>query len=287
MGKTLRTLLSEFRERLSSAGIENPSLEAEHILSAALKCRRLDLLLSPRRMVSETQHRSAQRLLESRLQRIPLAYVLGEWDFTGLTFKLNRFTLVPRPETELLYETVLRKYQNEPRISGTIHIADIGTGSGCLAISIAKTMPTAQVWAVDLSADAARMAMVNSRDHHVDSRVHVWCGDLVESISSTRPFDAVVANLPYIPTNVIPQLEPEVQQEPRRALDGGDDGLHLVRRLVGEVLPLLKSPGCLFLEIGYNQSSLVRELCLRAGFSSIQTVPDHSGWDRIILAEKK
>jgi len=235
---------------------------------------KLQLLLEEN--IPEEQARVFFNALERRVSGEPLQYILGEWDFYGLTFKVDKRALIPRPETELLVEEVLAL--------NPLRVLDICTGSGCIAVSLAVFLKDAEITAVDISADALALARENAEWHGVAHRVRFVQSDLAGGLlrEPGQGFDAIVSNPPYIPTGELHGLQTEVRDfEPHLALDGGVDGMDLYRKLLPQAKALLRPGGALFLEIGPGG---VGELATAAGFGAVRIKKDYSGLDRVVIA---
>lgn len=265
---------------LEKAGVETPRLDAEILLAFTLNCSRLDIIAHPERRISKDESRRYAALVEKRAFRCPLAYLVGCREFHGLQIRVSPDVLVPRPETELLVEQTIRRIGPGPAL-----IADVGTGSGAIAVALAANLPEAVVFGTDISAAALKVARLNVDNHHLAERVRLLEGDLAEPLAAAGlRFDAVVSNPPYIPGSEIAHLQPEVSRwEPRAALDGGPDGLDVIRRLLPGCLGLLKSEGFAALEIGEGQAGPVEDVAREAGYSSVETINDYSGIPRIVV----
>jgi len=242
-----------------------------------------------------------RRLVHRRAQREPLQYITGVREFWSLEFKVDPRVLIPRPETELVVEVALRLLlQSALRFGLTLPLAmhsalpmrrvlDVGTGSGCIAVALAKELPQAEVWATDVSQDALAVASENARHHDVAERVQFCQGDMFAPVAEYHEgFDLIVSNPPYIAHDDLAVLQPEVRNwEPRYALDGGVDGLDFCRRLLSEGPTYLRSGGWLVMEIGQGQSTevmrLVRE---RRDLTESFCVPDYAGHTRVAVAGK-
>ena len=199
----------------------------------------------------------------------------------GLTFAVNENVLVPRPDTEILTELV-GEFLRE-RVGGGI-FADLGTGSGAIAISILKFVKSARAMAVDISEAALSVAKFNAEKFHVADRIKFLCGDLFAPLEG-KIFDAIVSNPPYIPTNELKTLQAEVQREPKLALDGGADGLNFYRRILCDAPRFLVDGGILAVEVGINQSSVVKNLFLATGFVDVEIIKDLSGLERVVAGK--
>ncbi len=250
--KTVREHVAAGRLDLLSAGLTNEEAagDAEVLARNALGWDRATYISNARASVpTEFVHRY-RGMLDRRVQREPVALITGQREFWGLEFTVTRDVLTPRPETELLVEetiTLINK-DNQPRP----HVVDVGTGSGCVAIAVAKTS-SAQITATDVSSRAIAVARQNAKRHGVDDSIQWVCAPLLQGVY--EPPDIITANLPYIPTMEISKLPPEVRQfEPRMALDGGTNGLALITQLLREASLLLKNGGNLILEIGSGQA---------------------------------
>lgn len=268
-------------EKLREAGVETPLLDAEVILSHACGCSRTYLIAHPdfQPSLEVTEHFS--RWVERRSRREPLAYIVGEREFYGISFEVTPAVLVPRPETEVLVETALRILRDIPNAV----ILDIGVGSGAIAVSIAKSAPEVTVYGTELSAAALEVARRNAERTRVQDRVRLFQGDLFEPVAGMR-FDLIASNPPYIPSSEIERLEPEVSKyEPRQALDGGPDGLDYYRRISVAAREYLKPAGILAVEIGMGQSGAVEGLFEENGFANVRAISDYSGIERVVLGE--
>jgi len=280
---TISEAYAESVRRLTERRVPDASTEAGELLATAIPCRRLELPLLGREPMSRRQHASLRRLLRQRCRRKPLAYILGEWTFADVRLRLNRDVLIPRPETEELFEFVLKTLTE---VSAPRHVADIGTGSGCLAVTLAKHLPGVRVTAVDISRKALRVAKKNAVQNGVAGKIRFVHGDLLAPLRASAFLNAVVANLPYVARKDFSTLAPELRYEPRRALAGGPDGLSLIRRLIPQAMEKLKPTGWLFLEVGHGQSRKVRAELRRAGFEDVAIKTDMAGIERFLAARK-
>ena len=225
---------------------------------------------------------SYHELVERRRQHEPMAYIIGHKEFYGLGFYVDRRVLIPRPETELLVEKGLEVGR---AASHPLTIADVGTGSGAVAISLAVHLPQAIIYALDASPDALEVAALNRRRHSVERRVHLFQGDLLSPLP--EPVDLIVANLPYVSRTEWEQLPRTITAyEPRSALDGGPDGLEAIRRLLARARFHLRPRATILLEIGATQGTVVTDLA-RHHFSTatVEVVQDYAGLDRMVVIE--
>jgi release factor glutamine methyltransferase len=272
--------------RLRAADIEEAEIEADLLLGHLLGCSRAQLMLACRQPVSSRTIQSFEKLLTRRLDREPLAYIFGEWEFWSLSFEVNQAVLIPRPETELLLETAIRDLKNQQ--TGQ-RLLDLGTGSGVIPVVLALELPEAAVYALDCSWGALQVAKRNARKHGVESRICFLASDWLRGVCPRPGFDAVIANPPYIACSELPGLQREVRDfEPHLALFGGPDGLGSIARLSVEILGVLKPGGRLFMEIGYDQEEEGSAL-LRAtnSYEEITVSRDLAGHPRILQARKR
>jgi len=269
---TLKQALSRARGILAGNNIDDASLECELLLRHALKISRTQLYLDLDRELSPKQEEAFWRLMQHRLNGEPTAYITGHREFYGLDFYVDPRVLIPRPESELLVETALGLAQNHPLLT----IAEIGTGCGAIAISLALGLPEAEIYATDISAAALKVALLNCQKHGVVDRVHLLQGDMLDPVP--EPVDLIIANLPYVRKS---ELAPPF--EPRLALNGGSDGMERIRQLCRQVGSKLRPTDYLLLEIGQGQRRTVTAF-LHTLFPNgeIEVVPDLSGIDRVI-----
>ena len=277
-----RAALAHVRRRLQESGVEEAPLEADVLVRHVLSLDRAGLLARPDAPLSHAQAATLEALLARRLRREPLAYVLGRWEFHGLDFRVTPDVMVPRPETETLVDEALAWARSRP---APVTIADVGTGSGCIAVALAVRLPDARLVAADVSPAALAVAEDNARRHGVAERVRLLSGDLLQPLPG--PVDLVVANLPYIPSGRIDGLQPEVRDyEPRQALDGGPDGTDLLRPLLRQAGAYLRPGGALMLEIDEEQGATMSEEARRAfPAAAVRVLPDLSGRDRVVVVQ--
>ncbi|MQN01686.1 MAG: peptide chain release factor N(5)-glutamine methyltransferase [bacterium LCO1.1] len=261
-------------EKLRQAGIDDPESDARIILTEASGMDYAHLMAEMRSEVSEDTSRKIKKFMEKRLKRIPLQQITGYTEFMGLKFSVDENVLCPRQDTEVLVEQVLDAADKNSRV------LDMCTGSGCIAVSIAK-LKKADTTACDISEKAIAIAEKNARDNGVS--VHFFKGDLFEALPDHEKYDIVVSNPPYIKSDVIGTLEPEVKDhEPRIALDGAEDGLFFYRRIIMDAPDYLRKNGLIFFETGYDQAEQVKKLLLDRGFSDIKITKDYGGNDRVV-----
>ena len=274
---TLEQVLRQAREELTRQKIDDAALEAEVLLRHATGLSRSQLYIEFGREVSGDEERRFQGFVARRAGGEPAAYITGQREFYGLDFCVDRRVLIPRPESELLVDQAI-----ELGRKGARSFADIGTGSGCIAISIAIGLPQAIVYATDLSRDALDVALVNCRKHGVAERITLLQGDLAGPLPG--PFDVIVANLPYVRQSQLASVNTH-GYEPSLALDGGEDGLDRVRSLTDQVASKLNPGGCLLLEIGEGQEQAAADVVkMHFPAARIRVLPDLGGIPRVVLA---
>ncbi|MEW6162439.1 MAG: peptide chain release factor N(5)-glutamine methyltransferase [Nitrospirota bacterium] len=276
--------LREATEFLKKCDIEDASREAEIIITHCLGIGRAAFFRDNPRIHKEELGK-IDEFMERRSKREPLQYILGYVDFYGLKIKIGEGVLIPRPETELLVEEAIKIISNfEFRISN-FKILDLCTGSGCLALALAKEFPDAQVYGIDISEVAIRYAKENAEINGIKN-VTFLKGSLFESIAQLVTFDLIVSNPPYIRRDDLKNLQPEVKDwEPIEALDGGEDGLDYYRAIIPEAKSYLKEGRCLILELGFDQADAVRKIAQDANFINISLIKDYAGIERIATAK--
>jgi len=253
----LRTVIQNTHQSLEEAGIPDARLEAEVLVMNVMRMPRQSIFAEQETEVSAQQQEALNSLLARRYLREPLAYILGMREFYGINVFLTPSVLIPRPETEGLVEHALFMSMMGME-SRELIIADVGTGSGAIAINLAIHLPAARIFAVDVADEVLDVAAYNIRSHGVGDRVTLGIGDLLDAVP--EPVDLIVANLPYIPSDRIPTLQPEVQQEPVLALDGGQDGLDVLRRLLVQAKNRLRCDGRLIFELSPDQVETAMKL---------------------------
>ena len=266
--KILSRVLEEEREAQLDA-----RLLLEHVCGTGLQT----LLLDGDLPVSGENAALYRQYIQRRSDREPLAYILGEWDFMGLTLEVNRDVLIPEQDTENLIEEIMKETCDGDRI------LDLCTGSGCILLSLLNYSNRSVGVGTDLSEKAIEVARRNAQKLGLTDRSDWRCGDLFEAVRPDERFDIIVSNPPYIQSATIGELAPEVKEhEPRMALDGGEDGLCFYRRIIPEAVGHLVTGGMLFLEIGYDQAEAVCALMREAGYYDVRTIKDYGGNDRIV-----
>ena len=279
----LAEVLRQIHHTLEEVGIPDARLEAEVLLTNILQTPRHRIYAYQEQELTSAQEELLARLVERRLKREPLAYILGHKEFYGVDLAVGPGVLIPRPETELLVEQTLFLGMLHME-AGDLVIAEPGTGCGAIAINLAIHLPMARIHATDLSAEALEVAGHNVDRHNVGDRVTLHQGDLLEPVPEAP--DVIVANLPYVPSGDIPVLQPEISWEPREALDGGPDGMDVIVRLLHQAVGALKETGLIILEIDPRQARALEELA-RSTFpsASVSIEQDLAHLDRIITVD--
>lgn len=271
---TILKVLNWTKGYLAEKGVENARLEAEWLLCDALSLDRVGLYLNFDKPLLDSELAALRKMVSRRAQREPLQHILGTQEFMGLDFTTTAAALIPRHDTEILVTEALKATPEAQ------DILDIGAGSGCVAIALARNLPGSTVIAIDIDPDALELARGNADRNAVT--VDFRLGSLFEPVAGCR-FDLIVSNPPYIPSADIETLQPEVRLfEPRTALDGGADGLDFFRAIIPAAPGHLKPGGWLMLEVGAGQAESVTELFTRCGFSAIFAAKDHGGILRVV-----
>jgi release factor glutamine methyltransferase len=277
---TVLEVLKNTADFLARKGVESPRLNIEHLLADALGKRRIDLYLEFDRTLSEEELAPLRDKVRRRIDGEPLQYLLGSWDFFGRAFRTDQRALIPRPETEILVEIALKAIRAQP--DSRKRLLDVGTGSGVLAITFALECPDLRVVGSDVSPLALNLARENAERQRMDQRIEWIESDLLDSVPGS--FDFLVANLPYVPTEELPKLAREVQYDPRLALDGGTDGLAVIRRLVQDAPRVLTQGAFLILEVGFDQADRVADLVAAQKLRDISVESDYQGVRRFVTA---
>ncbi|MCL2186124.1 MAG: peptide chain release factor N(5)-glutamine methyltransferase [Treponema sp.] len=293
----IREALSQGSADLKFAGIKTPSLDASLLLAHILKMSKTELITEGNKSISEKNCASFCGLIERRCSGECTAYLIGKKEFRGLDFIVNKSVLVPRPDTETLVETALEKYLtktdtnlHEPKKSGVL---DLCTGSGAIAISLKHERPDLEVYAADISNDALKTAKLNSsRILSKNNQIHFYQGDLFNALSSDsssliNSFSLIISNPPYIPSQEIETLSAEVQNEPRIALDGGEDGLDIIKRIINGASEYLINGGALLLEADPRQMQKIVTILEKKGYKDIQLFNDLSDSQRVIGGKRE
>jgi release factor glutamine methyltransferase len=284
---TILEVINKTTPYFEKQGIESPRLTIELLLAHLLKKKRMQLYLEFERDLDEATLVKLREMVKRRVAGEPLQYITGETEFCGLKFMVDKRVLIPRPETELLVEVVAGRLKTEDgRRKGEVRIVDVGTGSGCIAIALAKKLPEAEITAIDVSKEALEVARGNAALHQVEKKVRFLEGDLLEALPSSFEVDAIVSNPPYIADGELAKLPKEVRDfEPVRALTAGEDGLKVIRRLVMNARRVLSASGFVALELGAGQREAVEEFFGQQGHEVVEVVKDLQGHERVIVAQ--
>jgi release factor glutamine methyltransferase len=277
---TIRDILKWTTDYFKSKGIETARLDAEILLGFSLGVDRLHLYLNLDRPLGPDERAGYRSLVARRGSREPVALITGTKEFWSIDFAVAPGILIPRPETEVLVEAVLNEIKDNPHP----RVLEIGTGSGAIAVAVAKDNSPSRVVAVDIDPRALEIARANAGRAEVTDKIDFIASDILSAVRPDPVYDVVCSNPPYIETGVIEELEPEVRDhEPRRALDGGRDGLDVVREISRTAGAFLKSGGALIMEIGEGQEEAVRGIISAIeGYMEFVTIPDLAGIPRVI-----
>ena len=278
---TVLELLQTTTAYFAKKGVEHPRLNIEHLLADTLGKKRIELYLEFDRSLTARELEPLREKVRRRADGEPLQHVLGHWDFFGRRFKTDRRALIPRPETELLVEAILKDSAACGKSAN--RLVDIGTGCGVLAITFALERPDFEVSAVDLSDDALALARENAEALGVLDRIAFRRADLLDQIEG--PFHWVVANLPYIPTADLEALPREVKFDPVLALDGGKDGLTIIKRLIESISGKIAPNSMIALELGQGQAQQVRGFLADHNYRDISIRKDYQGLERLLIAK--
>ena len=278
MARTLGDLLSWGKEKLNREGVDD--LDAELLLRSILGQSRSQLLLNPQGEISPEKEKEYESLIEKRASRIPLQYLTGIVEFYNIELLCDIRALIPRPETEILVETVLQKLSDFP----SAKILDIGTGTGNIAIGLAKNLPNSHVTSMDISRGALDLAASNARLNGVQEQINLIQGDILdrEFIKTIGHFDCVISNPPYVATADRENLQPEVaKHEPEIAIFAGDDPLIFYKTIVSDISYILNSQGLLAFELGLGQAGEIQDL-MKPAFKELSVIKDLAGLERIV-----
>ena len=271
---------------LERARLSRPQQEAETLMTRLTGYKRHELYLKDGLELSEELEEAFIDMINKRCEGMPIQYITGVESFMGVDFKVNEHTLIPRPDTEVLVESVLM-FANSAQKS--LNILDLCTGSGNIAVSLAKLLSDAHIWAIDISSNALEVARENARLNGVNHKIEFLAGDMFKPLENGFVFDIIVSNPPYIKSADILELEPQVRMyEPETALDGGIDGLCFYREIVVQAALFLRDGGFLAVEVGHDQADCVAEMLKENGnYKDIEKVKDLAMIDRVVLARAK
>ncbi|MCA1963588.1 MAG: peptide chain release factor N(5)-glutamine methyltransferase [Prosthecobacter sp.] len=278
--KKLLEVLTSGAAYLEQRGVEEARLNMEHLLAHVLGCRRLDLYLRFQETLHEPDLLPLRNLLRRRGEGVPLQHLLGTVDFLGHELVCDHRALIPRPETEHLVDTLIRQV-SAGKSPQPMTVLDMGTGSGCIGLALAAAWPTAQVTLADIAEDALDLAQLNASRLGLQN-LHFRRSDLFEKLPGR--WHLIVANLPYIPAAEVPTLSREVRRDPITALDGGADGLEIVRRFLEQAPAHLEPAGRVVLEVGHDQGAATAQMAREHGFQNPEIFPDLAGIPRFVSA---
>ncbi len=309
---TFQQLIRELSVPLAAQEIESPRLTAELLVCHAVGKKRLDLLLDSQAVIAPRQIKRAKEMAERRARGEPLQYILGVVEFCRCEIAVDPRVLIPRPETELLVETLTKKLNASPNVvtlseakglrrapqneillpqlrdqndKTNLQLLDLCTGSGCIAIALAKEFPQAQITATDISEDALSVAHTNAKRNGAEKQINFLCGDIFDSLPSDKKFHAIVSNPPYIAESAFASLQREIREhEPRAALVSGESGLEALEKIIRQSRNFLVSSGVLALEIGFDQREQVKQFLDRFSYKEIEFVRDLQGHSRVAVA---
>jgi len=285
VGESLKNINQLFRE----AHLTDGETETEILLSYLLKLPRSELYLNRQRILKDKEQREIKKALQKRLQKVPLQYITKHQEFMGLDFLVDKGVLIPRPETEILVEESIRRLKDR-KIASTLQVLDLGTGSGIIAISIAKFIPSVLIYAVDISDQSLRLATLNAVRLGCQEKIIFLKGDWFKPLFgkiSQNSLDAIISNPPYISHNDLISLPEEIRNhEPLIALEGGNQGWENFKEIISQAPYFLKKDGFLALEVGIRQAPEVKRLILEEkNFKEeVKIIPDYSGIERVIIA---
>ena len=283
-GWTILEVLRWTTGRFERHGIDSARLDAELLAAQAFGRTRVELYTHFDQPLAEDELSAYRGLVERRLLGEPVAYILERKEFWSLDLRVSPAVLIPRPDTEALVEQALEILRAMPAAERPLRVADVGTGSGAVALALKRERPADEVFALDVSAESLAVARANAE--HLGLEVAFAQGDLLRPLAGLAPFDLVASNPPYIPSADIDGLSAEVRCEPRLALDGGPDGLAIVRRLVTEALSVLAPGGALAMEVGAGQSAKGMEILRGNGYANVGSRRDLAGIERVVFCHR-
>jgi release factor glutamine methyltransferase len=282
---TIRELMKSAIEHLQKQGLEDARLNVELLLAHALDFQRIQLYVNFDKPLTPDEIEKFRALFERRLKREPVQYIIGSVSFMGMHFAVDPRVLIPRPETETLIEQIILFCRRYP-VDEPIHILEVGTGSGNIAIAIAKFIKNAFVTAIDISSDAIAVAQKNARLHSVESRIKFICVDIFDQTEKLlqAQYDLIVSNPPYVSRDEWDQLQVEIKEfEPSEAVTDGKDGFKFYHRIAEIVPDVIKPGGGVVLEVGINQAEEVIHRLEDAGLEQVQVAPDLQGIPRVVV----
>jgi len=288
VGQSLKNIHKIFKNK----GIINSEREAEILLSYSLEMSRSEIYLNSDRVLKDIEKTQLEKKIKKRIEKIPLQYITKHQEFMGMDFLVEKGVLIPRPETEILVEEVIKKLKNY-KCSNRLEVADLGTGTGIIAVSIAKFIEDIIIYATDISKMSLQTALKNAQKHACKGKIIFLQGDLFEPFIGRikkNSLDGIISNPPYIDSYDFKLLPPEIKDnEPKIALSGGIDGLDYYRKIIRKSPQYLKKNGFIALEVGLNQSKIVKELIIRENnfYQNIEIIKDYLGIERVVIAHRK
>ena len=278
---TVKEALETASRKLKENNIENPINEAKYLLKYLLKKDDVFFITDLNYELTDEEINEYEQLVNKRCAHVPFGYITGIKEFMGLDFHVDRETLSPRPETEIIVEYMIEHFKGI-----TLDILEIGVGSGCISISTAKYLENVNILGVDINEKALSIANKNIEYHNVDDRVKFIRSDIYENVEGK--FDVIISNPPYIRKDIIETLEDDVKKyEPILALDGGEDGLYFYREIIKNASKYLNESGHIIFEIGYDQGEQVKDLLIQNNFTNIEIINDLAGFDRTVVGKLK
>ncbi len=290
--QTVGQVLKNIRKIFENGGIINSGREAEILLSYFLEMSRSEIYLNSDRVLKDIEKTQLEKKIQKRIEKIPLQYITKHQEFMGMDFLVEKGVLIPRPETEILVEEVIKKLKNY-KCSNNLKVADLGTGTGIIAVSIAKFIEDVIIYATDISKISLQIALKNAQKHGCKDKITFLQGDLFEPFIGRiekNSLDGIISNPPYIDSYDFKSLPPEIKNnEPKIALSGGIDGLDYYRKIIKKSPYYLKKSGFITLEVGINQSKIVEELILKENNfdEDIEIIKDYLGIERVVIAYRK
>jgi len=290
--QTLRQALKNISKLFKNNGIINSERETEILLSYFLGMSRSEIYLNSERVLKDREKTQLEKKIQKRIEKIPLQYITKHQEFMGMDFLVEEGVLIPRPETEILVEEVIKRLKNY-KYSKNLKVADLGTGTGVIAVSIAKFVEDVVIYATDISKKSLQVALKNAQKHDCKDKIIFLQGDLFEPFMGKikkNILDGIISNPPYIDFYDFRLLPPEIKDnEPKIALSGGIDGLDYYRKIIRKSPQYLKKSGFIALEVGSNQSQAVKELILKENNfnKDIEIIKDYLGIERVIIAYMK
>lgn len=274
---------------LKDSGVDSPKLDAEVLLMHSLNTGRINLHLISDKILNVKEREIYKGCIERRLKREPVAYITGHKEFMSLDFKLTKAVLVPRPETEILVEETLREYAKKKDKSNSIRILELGTGSGIIAVSLAKEIKHITLVSTDISLEIIKVAVENAHLHKVNDKITFFVGRYLQGVKQKgNQFDFIVSNPPYLSKSDWESAQPEIREhEPPDSFLGGEDGMDFYRTIITDTSNLLSEDGCLILEVGIGQAEIVSDMIKKtASYSRVKLIEDLSGIKRVVKAQK-